>query len=80
MEAIQFNIKERKSKVILPETLGFGKIFTDHMFEMDYTEKDGWHNPTIRPVEDLPSSSRFNVYSLWSGSIRRIESIQTGIR
>jgi len=53
METIQFNIKERKTKVILPETLGFGKIFTDHMFEMDYTEKLGWHNPAIRPVEDL---------------------------
>jgi branched-chain amino acid aminotransferase len=54
METIQYIIKERKSKVVLPETLGFGKIFTDHMFEMDYNEKDGWHNPTIRPVEDLP--------------------------
>jgi branched-chain amino acid aminotransferase len=53
MEAIQLNIKERKSKVILPESLGFGKIFTDHMFEMDYNTKDGWHNPAIRPVEDL---------------------------
>jgi branched-chain amino acid aminotransferase len=53
METIQFNIKERKSKVVLPETLGFGKIFTDHMFEMDYNEKNGWHNPIIRPVEDL---------------------------
>ena len=53
METIQFNIKERKSKVVLPESLGFGKIFTDHMFEMDYNEKDGWHNPIIKPVEDL---------------------------
>jgi len=54
METIQYNIKERKSKVVLPESLGFGKIFTDHMFEMDYNEKEGWQNPTIRPVEDLP--------------------------
>ena len=53
MQPIQFNIKERQSKVILPESLGFGKIFTDHMFEMDYNEKDGWHNPTIRPVDAL---------------------------
>ena len=53
METIQFNLKERKTKVILPEFLGFGKIFTDHMFEMDYNEKNGWHNATIRPVEDL---------------------------
>ena len=53
METIQFNLKERKTKVILPEFLGFGKIFTDHMFEMDYNEKNGWHNAAINPVEDL---------------------------
>lgn len=54
METIQYNIKERTSKVVLPESLGFGKIFTDHMFEMDYNEKKGWHNPSIQPVQDLP--------------------------
>lgn len=54
MEAIQYNIKERTSRVFLPESLGFGKIFTDHMFEMEYNDKRGWHNPTIKPVEDLP--------------------------
>jgi branched-chain amino acid aminotransferase len=53
MENIQYNLKERKTKVVLPESLGFGKIFTDHMFEMDYSEKEGWHNPNIKPVEDL---------------------------
>jgi branched-chain amino acid aminotransferase len=53
MEAIQFNLKERKTKVTLPESLGFGKIFTDHMFEMNYNEKDGWNNPVIRPVDNL---------------------------
>ena len=53
MEAIQFNIKERKTKVTLPESLGFGKIFTDHMFEMNYNEKSGWHSPVIRPVDNL---------------------------
>lgn len=54
MQPIQFNIKEIKTKINLPESLGFGKIFTDHMFEMDYNEKNGWHNPVIRPVDDLP--------------------------
>ena len=24
--------------------LGFGKKFTDHMFVMDYTEGEGWHD------------------------------------
>ena len=29
--------------------LGFGTIFTDHMFNMDYNPNDGWHNPRIEP-------------------------------
>lgn len=30
-------------------TLGFGKVFTDHMFIMDYTEGKGWHDARIVP-------------------------------
>ncbi|MFA6748936.1 MAG: branched-chain amino acid aminotransferase [Candidatus Riflebacteria bacterium] len=40
-------------------TLGFCKYFTDYMFTMNYTEEDGWHNPTIKPFtsfEVAPSS------------------------
>lgn len=33
--------------------LEFGTVFTDHMFVMDYTEGDGWHDPQIVPYEDL---------------------------
>lgn len=29
--------------------LGFGKIFTDHMFAMNYSPAEGWHNPRIVP-------------------------------
>lgn len=29
--------------------LGFGTIFTDHMFNMDYSVENGWHNPRIEP-------------------------------
>jgi branched-chain amino acid aminotransferase len=30
-------------------TLGFGTVFTDYMFNMDYTPEAGWHNPRIEP-------------------------------
>ena len=30
-------------------TLGFGKVFTDHMFIMDYSEEEGWHDARIVP-------------------------------
>jgi len=33
--------------------LGFGSIFTDHMFNMDYNLKDGWHNPRIEPYSSI---------------------------
>ena len=29
--------------------LGYGKKFTDHMFVMDYTEGEGWHDARIVP-------------------------------
>lgn len=31
------------------EHLGFGSLFTDHMFNMDYSPEKGWHNPRIEP-------------------------------
>lgn len=29
--------------------MGFGTIFTDYMFNMDYSPQQGWHNPRIEP-------------------------------
>ena len=31
------------------KALGFGKIFTDHMLVMPYDDKQGWHEPEVRP-------------------------------
>jgi len=53
MEQIIVNTKERIKKIELPDNLGFGKIFTDHIFEMDYNRNRGWHNPIIKPLEDI---------------------------
>ncbi len=33
--------------------LGFGEIFTDHMFLMNYTEGQGWHDARIIPYADF---------------------------
>jgi len=33
--------------------LGFGTIFTDHMFNMDYNPDEGWHNPRIEPYHAI---------------------------
>lgn len=44
------------------EKLGFGHIFTDHMFIMDYTEGKGWHDPRIVPFENISLSPASMVF------------------
>ena len=53
MEKITYQLKESKEKVNLPVNLGFGQIFTDHIFEMDYNSDQGWYDPRIKPLEQL---------------------------
>ena len=33
--------------------LGFGDIFTDHMFVMNYDEGEGWHSPRVVPYQNI---------------------------
>ena len=46
---MNITITKKENPGKLPETdeLGFGKYFTDHMFLMDYSDTDGWHNARI---------------------------------
>ena len=37
-------------------TLGFGKIFTDHMFVADYSKEEGWHDARIVPYGNISLS------------------------
>ena len=41
--------------------LGFGTVFTDHMFVMDYTEKDSWHNARVVPYGPIALSPAASV-------------------
>jgi len=34
-------------------SLGFGTLFTDYMFNMDYDLQKGWHNPRIEPYGSI---------------------------
>ncbi|MCP3873516.1 MAG: branched-chain amino acid aminotransferase [Desulfobacteraceae bacterium] len=42
--------------------LGFGQVFTDHMFVMDYSEENGWHDPRIEPYADFQVSPSAMVF------------------
>ena len=46
-------LNKRKKKPTDESKLGFGKIFTDHMFSMKFKEGKGWHNAVIEPYHDL---------------------------
>ena len=50
-------IKKMLASNLKPEpdwqNLGFGNVFTDHMFIMDYTEGQGWHDARIVPYAPL---------------------------
>ncbi|MHC4686992.1 MAG: branched-chain amino acid aminotransferase, partial [Planctomycetota bacterium] len=35
------------------DNLGFGSIFTDHMFNIDYSPEKGWHNQHIEPYAPI---------------------------
>ncbi len=45
--------KTTTPKPIPTENLGFGKIFSDHMFVMDYVAGEGWKDARIVPFERL---------------------------
>ena len=45
--------EKRKPKPTDENDLGFGNIFTDHMFLLDYKQGQGWHNARIEPYQAL---------------------------
>ena len=53
------NPKEKPAK---GAALGFGRIFTDHMFIMNYTEGKGWHDARIEPYHNLELSPASMVF------------------
>ncbi len=48
---MQLTVTKSQTRKPKPDetNLGFGTIFTDHMFNMDYSVEKGWHNPRIEP-------------------------------
>lgn len=50
---IETIINQNRKPIPEADQLGFGQYFTDHMFLMDYTEGQGWHDPRIVPYQPL---------------------------
>ncbi|MBQ9948165.1 MAG: branched chain amino acid aminotransferase, partial [Oscillospiraceae bacterium] len=51
-----------KAKPIDESALGFGKIFTDHMFIMEYDTGMGWHDARIVPYQEISLSPAAMVF------------------
>lgn len=45
--------KTPKAKPADESKLGFGKVFSDHMFVMDYNPEQGWHDARIIPYQSF---------------------------
>ncbi|AVB11918.1 branched-chain amino acid aminotransferase [Bacillus velezensis] len=45
-----------------PHNLAFGRIFTDHMFVMDYDAGQGWYDPRIIPYQSISMDPAAMVY------------------
>jgi branched-chain amino acid aminotransferase len=52
---MELKIKKADKLKPLPDasSLTFGTIFTDHMFNMDYSPEKGWHNARIEPYQPI---------------------------
>ncbi len=51
-----------KQKPVDESKLGFGKIFTDHMFIMEYSADKGWHDGRIVPFGPIPTHPASTVF------------------
>lgn len=52
-QTIQITQSHSKKQKPNSEQLEFGRIFTDHMFIMDYTVEKGWYDPRIVPYQPI---------------------------
>jgi len=63
---LDIRVEKTKTPKELPakdDPLGFGTIFTDHMYIMDYNPEKGWHDPRIVPYQPItldPSAMVFH--------------------
>ena len=54
MQEVKITLSKTLKKKPMDESkLGFGKVFTDHMFTMRYDQGIGWHDPEIVPYAPI---------------------------
>ncbi|PWI60626.1 branched-chain amino acid aminotransferase [Bacillus sp. FSL K6-1560] len=61
-QTIRVELTSTKKPKPDPNQLSFGRVFTDHMFVMDYAADKGWHDPRIIPYQPLSMDPAAMVY------------------
>jgi len=59
---IDVTLSKTKKEKPQSDQLEFGRVFTDHMFVMDYSPAKGWHDPKILPYEPISLSPASMVF------------------
>ncbi|WP_409288238.1 branched-chain amino acid aminotransferase [Peribacillus sp. SCS-37] len=62
-QTISIQLSSSRKEKPEADQLQFGRVFTDHMFTMDYSDDKGWHDPKIIPYQPLvlePASMVFH--------------------
>ena len=60
---MEITLSKTKKEKPQADQLEFGKVFTDHMFIMDYMQGQGWYNPRVVPYQPItlePSAMIFH--------------------
>jgi branched-chain amino acid aminotransferase len=58
--------------------LGFGNIFSDHMFILDYTEGKGWHDARIVPYGPIPYEPSLMTFHYGQSIFEGLKAYRTG--
>lgn len=69
--------KNPKEKPSENQELGFGKIFTDHMFIMDYETEKGWYNPRIEEYKDITISPAAQIFHYGQSMFEGLKAYKT---
>jgi len=76
---MQLTVKKADQLKTKPDDskLGFGSIFTDHMFNMDYNLQDGWHHPRIEPYASMDMDPATMVLHYGQGVFEGLKAFRT---
>lgn len=53
MDIKTVSLSDAERKALPHDGLGFGDLFSDHMFVQEYSPEQGWHDATIQPYQAL---------------------------